>query len=111
MAVWTGRYLNSSGGSGGRHAWGNSAFDDLVAQAGQLVGEPQRRFELYRRAEHILVDDVAAVFLWHPQVNELWKPHIKGLALEPNRFGYSAWRSDGLQNLSPTLYISQGDIF
>ncbi len=61
---------------------------------------------LYQEAEKILVSDVGGVFLWYPLLNEMWKPYVRGEALEPNRWGYRAWRGDQMQNLIPTLYIT-----
>ena len=75
-------------------------------EANELVGDPDRRMALYREAEEILVSDVGAVFLWYPLLNEMWKPYVGGEALEPNKWGYSAWRGDQMQNLTPTLYIT-----
>lgn len=92
--------------SNGRHAWRNRRFETLVLEANELVGDATRRTALYREAEQILVSDVAAVFLWHPLLNEMWKPYVRGEALEPNRWGYRAWRGDQMQNLTPTLYIT-----
>lgn len=94
--------------SNGRHAWRNLQFEELVLEANELVGAPDRRMALYRQAEEILVSDVGAVFLWYPLLNEMWKPYVGGEALEPNKWGYSAWRGDQMQNLTPTLYITKG---
>jgi hypothetical protein len=37
----------------------------------------------------------------------MWKPYIKGKAVEPNKWGYRAWRNDLMMHLSPTLYITK----
>ena len=92
--------------SNGRHEWRHEQFDRLIIKAGQMVDDPTKRMDLYRQAERILVSDVGAVFLWHPQTNAMWKPYIRGEALEPNQFGYRAWRHDGLMLLSSTLYVT-----
>ena len=92
--------------SNGRHAWRNDLFDRLVVQAGSFMGDRAGRIDLYQQAERQLVDDVGAVFLWHPMVNQIWKSKIKGDAIEPNRYGYRAWRWDQVQNLSTTIYIT-----
>ena len=92
--------------SNGRHTWRNDAFDRLMAEASGIVDDPVRRIDLYQQAERRLVEDVAGVFLWHPRVNGLWKSHIRGEALTTNRFGYRAWRHDGLMQLTSTLYVT-----
>ena len=92
--------------SNGRHAWRHDPFDRLIVEAGRTVADPLRRLDLYRQAEHNLVSDVGGVFLWHPKTNTLWKSYVRGEALEPNRFGYRAWRNDGLMRLTSTLYIT-----
>ena len=94
--------------SNGRHGWRNALFDRLVVQGGTIVGDPDRRRTVYQEAERILVEDVGAVFLWHSQNNQIWKSNIKGDAIEPNIFGYRAWRWDQVQNLSTTIYFTNG---
>ena len=94
--------------SNGRHGWRNDLFDRLVVQGGTIVGDPDRRRTVYQEAERILVEDVGAVFLWHSQNNQIWKSNIKGDAIEPNIFGYRAWRWDQVQNLSTTIYFTNG---
>lgn len=93
--------------SNGRQAWRNERFEALVLRANEFIGAPDRRTALYQEAERILVTDVGGVFLWYTLINEMWKPYVRGDALEPNRWGYRAWRGDQMQNLSPTLYITR----
>lgn len=92
--------------SRGRHPWRNERYEDLVERANHLVGDPERRTRLYQQAEEILVRDVGGVFLWHDLVNEMWRPYVRGDALEPNESGYRAWRGNQMLNLMTTLYIS-----
>ncbi len=92
--------------SNGRHAWRHDPFDRLIVEAGRTVADPLRRLDLYRQAEHNLVSDVGGVFLWHQNTNTMWKSYVRGEALAPNRFGYRAWRNDGLMRLTSTLYIT-----
>ena len=64
--------------TGGRHAWSNPDYDELVKEADGIVGDEARRAELYQDAEEILIKDVGGVFLWHPVFTQLWKPYIEG---------------------------------
>lgn len=89
----------------GRHAWQNPAFEKALSLAATMIQDLDARTALYQEAEEILVRDVGGVFLWHELSTEVWKPYLKGEALEPNKWGYRAWRGDH-RNLTPTLYIT-----
>ena len=93
--------------STGRHAWYNQRFESVMATANHLIGDPVRRTALYEEAERIVVEDVAGVFLWHGQHNELWKPYLRTEALERNDRGGYAIRVDKHLNLSTTLYVTE----
>ena len=93
--------------STGRHAWFNQRFESVMAEANHLIGDPERRLALYEEAERIVVEDVAGVFLWHSQRNELWKPYLRTEALERNERGGYAIRVDKHLNLSTTLYVTK----
>ena len=92
--------------SNGRHNWNNAAFDGLMTAADAEVRDPGRRIALYREAERLLVEDVAGVFLWHRQRAQVWKPYLKGSALEPNASGFRTWRGDQVMSSSITMYIA-----
>ncbi|MDQ2651881.1 MAG: peptide ABC transporter substrate-binding protein, partial [Chloroflexota bacterium] len=79
--------------TGGRHAWSNAEFDELVTEADGVVGDEGKRAELYQQAEAILIKDVGGVFLWHPVFTQLWKPYIAGPCLHENSFGILSWQS------------------
>ena len=91
--------------SNGRHAWKNETFEALVLRANAFTGSREERISMYKEAEHILVDDVGGIFLWHPRVNQVWRPYLISHTLQPNRFGQRFWRQDKLQDLSTTIYI------
>lgn len=91
----------------GRHNWNNHMFDKLMTQANAEVYDPARRTALYQQAERILVENVGGVFLWHKKKAQIWKPYVKGEALEPDRFGYRAWRGDQVANTTISLYVTK----
>ena len=91
--------------SSGRHAWKNDTFERLIFQANAFTGSEEERMEMYQAAERILVDRVGGIFLWHPRVNQVWRPYLISHTLEPNRYGQRFWRQDKLQDLSTTIYI------
>jgi ABC-type oligopeptide transport system substrate-binding subunit len=66
-----------------RHDWSNPAFDRLVEQAGSELNS-DRRTQLYRQAEEILVGDYAAAFVFHPLTLGLRKPRLKGYTRYPD---------------------------
>ena len=96
--------------SNGRHAWHNDRFERLVRQANELVGDPEGRMAMYRDAERILVDEAGGIFLWYIRINQMWKPFVRGVSLEPNQWGYRAWRGELMSNLQTNLYITR-DVF
>ena len=53
------------------------------------------------------MDDAGGIFLWYIQINQMWKPYIRGDALEPNKWGYRAWRGELMSNLQTDLYITR----
>ena len=93
--------------SNGRHNWNNPAFDGLMTAAGAEVRDLERRIALYKEAERLLVEDLAGVFLWYRQRAQIWKPYLKGSALEPNASGFRSWRGDQVMSSSLTLYIGE----
>jgi ABC-type transport system substrate-binding protein len=77
--------------STGRHQWRNEEFDKLVQDAGVFVGDPEARFQMYRDAEKILVEDVGGIFLDHRIQGDLFQPYIAGDCFRPNVQGISSW--------------------
>lgn len=67
----------------GRHDWANSEFDALVEKAGAELNA-ERRTDLYRQAEEILVGDYAAAFVFHPLTMQLRKSNLKGYTRYPD---------------------------
>ncbi len=72
--------------AGGRHNWRHEDYTRLVERANRTV-DWERRLELYRRAQTILVDEAAFPCLVHPQTNSLIKPRVGGEGTTPNEFG------------------------
>ncbi|MBW3623600.1 MAG: peptide ABC transporter substrate-binding protein [Armatimonadetes bacterium] len=58
--------------------YSNPEFDRLVDQA-DVMQDPQKRIELYRKAERIAVDDAAWIPLYFQTDVELWNPAVKGV--------------------------------
>ena len=73
--------------SSGRHSWVNEEYDALVGEASSLIGDDERRDELFKQAERILVDDVGGVFIAHRWQGDLFKPNIQGAFREPDATG------------------------
>ena len=67
-----------------RHDYSNKAFGRLLQKADQET-DPDKRNTIYRQAERILVSEAGGVFIYHPVINGLYKPWIKGL--KTNKFG------------------------
>jgi peptide/nickel transport system substrate-binding protein/oligopeptide transport system substrate-binding protein len=95
--------------STGRHSWRNADFDKLVQDAGVFVGDPEARFQMYRDAEKILVDDVGGIFIYHLTPGNIYKPYMKGSELDPDKTGVAAWHwpnTESVGMLLYTLYVS-----
>jgi oligopeptide transport system substrate-binding protein len=62
--------------------YSNPDLDKLLEQA-RVERDVARRMGMYQRAEQLIVDDAAAVFLSHALSFVLVKPHVKGYVLTP----------------------------
>ena len=60
-----------------RHAWLSGEFDELYDEAGAIADDT--RFEIYKKAERILVEDVGAIFLTHGLIFQAWWPFLTGI--------------------------------
>jgi oligopeptide transport system substrate-binding protein len=61
----------------------NAEYDQLVESA-RAEPDLNERLAIYRQAEQMLLDQVPAVFLYHPGPSYLvWKPYIKGYQSTP----------------------------
>ncbi len=71
--------------SGAQQNLGHYADPDLDAllEAARVERDVDERIAMYQRAERMLVDDAAAIFLHHHLSFLLVKPHIKGYVLVP----------------------------
>lgn len=78
--------------SSGRHTWVNEEFDNLVAEASALVGDDEKRTQMFRDAQRILVDDVGGVFIAHRWQGDLFKPYVLGDSFRvPDSNGVNGW--------------------
>jgi oligopeptide transport system substrate-binding protein len=62
--------------------YSNSEVDDLLAQAA-IEQDSETRFELYREAEQMIIDDAPCLPLWFGQNYVLVKPYVKGYVVSP----------------------------
>ena len=93
--------------SSGRHSWKNAEFDTLVTEASSLVGDDEKRTQMFRDAERILVDDVGGVFIAHRWQGDLFQPYVQGNSVrEPDANGISGWHW-GNDTVLSDLYIAQ----
>jgi peptide/nickel transport system substrate-binding protein/oligopeptide transport system substrate-binding protein len=101
LGIWT---------TGGRHAWSNAQFDAAFKEAAPMTGDPDKRSQLFKDAEKILVEDVPAAFIYHQTPGWIYKPYLKGAELEADRTGVTTWHWPGLEEigmLALTSYISK----
>ncbi|NOZ23415.1 MAG: peptide ABC transporter substrate-binding protein [Planctomycetes bacterium] len=86
-AAWIGDYVDPNtfldmwvtGGGNNRAGWSNAEYDALIRRAG-AEGNPEKRMELFRRAERILIEQEAAIMpIYYYVSNEMYRPEIKGI--------------------------------
>jgi len=91
--------------SGGRQAWFNSEYDDLVREADVAQGW-DKRMENYRKAEKILVQEAPITVLFQKRANNAWKEYLKGEGIEPDKKGNISWSSKIETYILTHTYIS-----
>jgi oligopeptide transport system substrate-binding protein len=71
-----------------RSRWKNADYDRVIDEA-LVTSDPAKRFELYHRAEKILLDDWGTAPLPTLAAIGLRKPNVRGVTLTP--FGFSSF--------------------
>ncbi len=74
--LFHGEALNNIG------AYNNPRVDSLLEEA-RTVQDAERRLSLYRHVQDALLEDAAAIPLWHSSNYLLVKPYVKGYAITP----------------------------
>lgn len=62
----------------------NPVVDELLTAA-RATADPERRVELYRRAEQVIMDDAVIVPIWHYNYERLFQPWVR--SIEVNGLG------------------------
>jgi len=93
----------------GRHTWYNKEYNDLLCEAGAILGNEPKRNELYQKAERILVEDVALVPIYHGIFVAMVKPYIKGPMLEPGADGVVTWMRHRFASRESLIYHAKQD--
>jgi oligopeptide transport system substrate-binding protein len=83
--AWIGDYVDPnsfldmflSNGGNNQTGWTNRAYDRLLAEAGQCA-EPQQRYELFQKAEAILLDEAPMIPVYHYSHGFLIRPSLQG---------------------------------
>jgi peptide/nickel transport system substrate-binding protein/oligopeptide transport system substrate-binding protein len=87
----------------GRHTWYNKEYNDLICEAGSIMGDEDKRNELYAQAESILIKDAALVPVWHPIKNWVVRSTVQGPLFEPDSKGVVRFE---FENNLDQLYVS-----
>jgi len=72
-----------------RHNYLNPEFDALL-DAAAVEQDAQKRLDLFSEAEEILVEDVAAIFIRHNYIFQIWHDFVQGIP--PDMNGNVVWR-------------------
>jgi oligopeptide transport system substrate-binding protein len=67
--------------SAARTGFSSKEFDELTEQADREA-DPQKRLDLYKQANDILLDEAPVTFLYYSQPKVLTKPYVKGVSPE-----------------------------
>jgi ABC-type transport system substrate-binding protein len=93
--------------SSGRHSWRNEDFDRTMDEGSGLLAEPERREQLFRDAERILVEDVGGAFIAYRWQGALYRPTVRGEGIrEPGPHGTYGAHFGNNKTIS-TLYIGK----
>ncbi len=92
----------------GRHTWYNADFNQLLCDAGVIVGDEAKRDQLYQQAEKILISDVALVPIYHPTMVAMVKPDLKGPMFAPDQNGVVSWNRFRFTSREAEVYHSTG---
>lgn len=92
--------------TGGRHAWSNPEYDELVRASSTII-DWEDRLEMYRKAEKILAQEAPAVFAFKQVSSAVWKPFIKGEGVEPNDEGIPVWGEMEGKYIMSHIYIAE----
>lgn len=84
-AGWAGDYadphnfldLHLSGAGNNHTGWGSAKYDGLIKKAAGTA-DPRARFELYDKAEEILLEEMPVIPIYWPTQNYLMAPSLKG---------------------------------
>jgi oligopeptide transport system substrate-binding protein len=90
----------------GRHTWYNKDFNKLLCDAGAVIGDEDKRSQMYQQAEKILVEDVALVPIYHPILVAMVKPDIKGPMFAPDKNGTITWHRFRFTSRESLIYRS-----
>ena len=56
---------------------------DTILESARIEQDTERRLALYRQAQEMLLEDAAAIPLWHSNTYILVKPYVTGFAITP----------------------------
>jgi ABC-type transport system substrate-binding protein len=74
--------------SGGRHdSWTNEEFESQARAAAEFLGDPAERIAMFQAAERVMVEDVAAVYVYHGTEVQFIKPWMTGPFKDPDDNG------------------------
>ena len=88
----------------GRHTWYNEEYNSLLCEAGSLLGDEDKRVELYQQAEQILIEDVALVPVYHPILVAMVKPYVKGPMFATGDSGIQTWERFRFSSREALIY-------
>jgi ABC-type oligopeptide transport system substrate-binding subunit len=86
-----------TGAGNNNGSFSDSTFDRLTKEADTMVGDNQKRYQLYQEAEKIALDKAAWIVLYHGKSAILISSHVHGLLINGGGLTAKNWATVTVQ--------------
>lgn len=71
-----------TGGANAKYGWSNAEFDSLMKEL-HVTADPDKRIELVKDCEQILLDEAVCIYFCYPLMNFVMKSNVSGIESTP----------------------------
>lgn len=82
-----------SGGSYASYGWENKEFDSIMDTL-TITADPQKRIDLVKQGEQILLDDAVCIYYCYPLMNFTMKKNVSGITSTPADYYWVSAETD-----------------
>lgn len=82
-----------TGGSYAQYGWSNAEFDSIMDTL-TATADPQKRIELVKQGEQILLDDAVCIYYCYPLMNFTMKKNVSGITSTPADYYWVSAETD-----------------